>query len=300
LPLLIGLLLASGPVRAQLPSGRSTVQVPVRDGVMLATDIYLPAGEGPWPVALARTPYDKNDFRSGGGHGGVAPARFTNGGIVLVVQDVRGRGASPGRAQPAFADAKGERQDGADTVAWIRQQPWCNGKIATFGGSYPGMTQLALAGAGPEGIVGQYVRAAPSSLYHTWVFQNGVYRKGWVDGWLQGTGWPAVVRQTWQQHPYYDDYWRDQDLGAHAEQVRWPMLFVAGWFDVFSQGTIEAFTQVQERGGEGARGRQHLVIGPWDHAIWAGAFPRAAGQLTFPVNASRPGSWTRSRGSASG
>jgi putative CocE/NonD family hydrolase len=137
--------------------------------------------------------------------------------------------------------------------------------------------------------VGQYVRVAPGSLYHGWVFQNGVYRKGWLDGWLQGTGWPSIVLQTWQQHAHYDEYWRDQDLSTHLDQVHWPMFYVAGWFDVFSQGTIDAFTQVQENGGDGARGRQHLLIGPWVHGdIWAGGFGRKAGVLTFPPNAAKP------------
>src|SRR5438876_335753 len=138
---------------AVLPS--STVMVPMRDGTLLATDIFLPAGNGTWPVALARTPYGRTDFRnSGGGHGGIPPIQFTSNGMALVVQDIRGTGASQGMGPLYVSDAWGERQDGLDTVNWIRSQPWCNGKIATYGGSALGSTQLLLAGAGPQGVVG--------------------------------------------------------------------------------------------------------------------------------------------------
>src|SRR6266498_2891460 len=157
--------------------------VPMRDGVRLATDVYLPAGTGPWPVALVRTPYDKR---------GAVDSRvaLNRNGIAVVAQDVRGRFASEGKARMFVDDGRGIRQDGVDTVTWIRQQSWSNGKIATFGASYFGMTQIQLAGAGPEGIVGQHVMVAPISPYHFWTYQNGVFRKGWQDAWQSGTQWP--------------------------------------------------------------------------------------------------------------
>src|SRR5712692_10167558 len=99
LGLCVGLnaLYAKPAAAAAVPS--STAMVPMRDGTLLATDIYLPAGNGPWPVALARTPYGRTDFQnSGGGHGGIPPADLLQSGIALVVQDTRGRGASQGMA----------------------------------------------------------------------------------------------------------------------------------------------------------------------------------------------------------
>src|SRR5712692_8394666 len=112
--------LAITPVGAAvLPS--STVRVPMRDGTLLATDVYLPAGNGPWPAALARTPFGRADFRkSSGGHGGIPSSRFLNAGIALVVQDVRGRFGSQGELRPIVNEGWGERQDGLDTVHWIR------------------------------------------------------------------------------------------------------------------------------------------------------------------------------------
>src|SRR5437016_7103080 len=107
-----------------------TVMVPMRDGVHLATDVRLPAGDGPWPVALARTPYNKNNIQN---FTTMPLPGLTANGIVVVAQDVRGRFASEGQARMFVDDGRGTRQDGVDTLAWIRQQPWCNGKIATFG-----------------------------------------------------------------------------------------------------------------------------------------------------------------------
>jgi putative CocE/NonD family hydrolase len=138
----------------------------MRDGVHLATDVYLPAGDGPWPVALARTPYDRRGYVSD-------RSAINHVGIALVAQDVRGRFASEGKARMFVDDGRGVRQDGVDTVDWIRQQPWCNGKIATYGASYFGMTQIQLANAAPQGIVGQFIEVAPISPYHFWTYQNG-------------------------------------------------------------------------------------------------------------------------------
>jgi putative CocE/NonD family hydrolase len=201
-----------------------------------------------------------------------------------VAQDVRGRFASEGEARPFVDDGWGERQDGLDTVNWLRRQPWCNGRIATFGGSAVGITQLLLAGAGPEGIVGQHVVVAPVSLYHGAFYQDGVFRKALVEDWLRLTNWPATVLPWLRQHPNFDTLWQGVDLRYRLNQVRWPIVHVGGWFDIFTQGTIDAFSELQARGGPGARGQQRLVMGPWTH----GVYQRRAGDLQFPANAVRP------------
>jgi putative CocE/NonD family hydrolase len=117
------------------------VPVPARDGVRLATDIYLPAlggrrAPGRFPVLLERTPYDK-----------AAPGNVANGqyfarrGYVCAVQDVRGRFASEGEWYPFAREAP----DGYDAVEWLAAQDWCDGQVGTMGGSYAGSDQSALA-----------------------------------------------------------------------------------------------------------------------------------------------------------
>jgi predicted acyl esterase len=275
---LLGLtIFAVGALPAQTLPPKLALKVPMRDGTLLATDVYLPAGTGPWPVVLVRDPYNKNGWSNG-------RSAFNRAGLVLVAQDTRGRYASEGRAVPVVDEGWGERQDGVDTVAWVRAQSWCNGRIAGLGYSYPAIAQLQLAGAGPEGIVGQYLYVAAMSPYHGMFYQNGVFRKGLVEPWLRQTSWPQDVLPLLRQHPSYDEFWRGQDLATRPQKVRWPAVHIGGWFDIFTQSTIDTFTALQEQGGEGARGRQHLVIGPWTH----GVYTRTAGQLTFPANAQYP------------
>jgi predicted acyl esterase len=290
LGLMLGLLVSFSGLRVERVAaantpGRVTMKVPMRDGTLLATDVYLPAGAGPWPVALSRTPYGRTDYRSSdGGHGGIPASQFLKSGIALVVQDVRGWFDSQGEAGPND-DGWGERQDGLDTINWIRQQSWSNGKFATYGGASAGMTQYHLAGTDPAGGVGQFVRGAPGNIYLV-EYLNGVWRKG-IDIWFNTL--PPAVGQLYRDHPRYDDFWRGQDLSTRLDQVHWPMVHTTGWYDYFLQGTLDIFTQLQENAGDGARGRQHLLIGPWVHSdVFPGHVTRTAGALTYPANAVLP------------
>jgi predicted acyl esterase len=273
--------LSATPVgAAAVPS--STVKVTMRDGTLLATDIYLPAGNGPWPVVLVRTPFGRTDFWNTNPHNaqneGIPPTSFLTNGIALVVQDTRGIGGSQGMALFFLNEGWGEHPDGLDTVNWIRSQPWCTGKIAGYGGSSLGLPQYLLAGEGPEGIVGQHVRVTPGSLYQA-VYLNGVWRKEY-ESWFR-TNYPVAL-PLMRAHPHYDDFWRDVDLSARLDQVHWPMVHMTGWYDDYVQETIDTFAQLQENGGEGARGRQHLIIGPWDHlAAETGSLTGPVGILTF-------------------
>lgn len=128
------------PFHAQIRLER-TVLVPMRDGVRLSTDIYSPVGvEVSLPVVLIRLPYNK------GRHLGLqkpgSDAHFFAGhGYRVVVQDMRGRFESEG----AYIVSAADRNDGYDTIEWISQQPWSNGKVGTFGCSYLGENQIQLA-----------------------------------------------------------------------------------------------------------------------------------------------------------
>ncbi len=118
------------------------VMVAMRDGVRLATDVYLPTGaRGPMPAVLVRLPYDKS------GHFSFMPQVapfFTERGYACVVQDVRGKARSEGET---FAFTH-EVADGGDTLEWISQRPWSDGAIGMFGDSYYGFTQWAAIASG--------------------------------------------------------------------------------------------------------------------------------------------------------
>jgi putative CocE/NonD family hydrolase len=126
---------------------QSDVMVRMRDGVSLATDIYLPAGDGKSsgekrPTILMRTPYSKAGSPADGEY-------FASHGYAFVVQDTRGRYASGGVWHMLTDDGR----DGFDTCDWIGRQPWSNGKVGTIGTSYVGGTQHALAMERPPQLV---------------------------------------------------------------------------------------------------------------------------------------------------
>jgi uncharacterized protein len=161
--------------------------VPMRDGIKLATSIYLPPGDGPFPVVLTRTPYGKDAM-----YGPAAHKQFLEHGYVRVVQDVRGKFKSEGK-YAAFVD---DIDDGYDTVEWIAKQPWSNGKVGMFGTSYSGFSQLMAAIARPPHLVA----IAPMSCSWTfadnsWYFAPGVLSLGLAIWWsAMMTAWEATRR----------------------------------------------------------------------------------------------------------
>jgi putative CocE/NonD family hydrolase len=117
------------------------VPVPMRDGIALATNVWRPAGPGPFPVLLVRTPYGKDDAGTFGNPKLPDVFALVGAGYAVVAQDVRGTSRSPG----TFVPHANEGQDGLDTLAWLTGQPWCDGAVGMWGGSYMGFTQWQAA-----------------------------------------------------------------------------------------------------------------------------------------------------------
>lgn len=151
------------------------VMVAMRDGVRLATDIYLPARngvpvEGKFPVILERTPYTKE-------RPAASNRVFVAHGYVVVCQDVRGRYASEGRWRPLRDDPN----DGFDTAQWIGAQPWSNQRIGTVGSSYDGATQHALAIANAPYVQAMIPRNAMSNFGRYGVRHHGAFELRWMN-----------------------------------------------------------------------------------------------------------------------
>ena len=159
----------------------SNIMVPMRDGVRLATDIYLPSGAtNPLPALLERTPYDKRgtnhaDRSRSDPKPRAKPeiaAAFADAGYAYVLQDCRGRFGSEG----LFTKYLGEGEDGADTLAWIRAQSWCSGVVGTLGLSYGAHAQTALAAHNPPGLTAMFIDSGGfSSAYHSGIRQGGAF-----------------------------------------------------------------------------------------------------------------------------
>lgn len=249
-------------------SPSATEMVPMRDGVRLATDLYIPDGpkDAKYPVILIRSPYER-----------VIDDGIKKLGFVLVYQGTRGRFGSEGRDIVFHDDAWGETQDGYDTVEWIAKQPWCSGKIGTFGASAPGITQYMMAGSNPPSLTCMSPIFAACSLYHYMYFMGGAFRKEMVEPWLRDNKFDEQTMEYIRAHPSYDDYWRCYDLSTRFSSINFPILHIAGWYDIFAQSNIDAFVGIQNHGGPNAKGKQKLIITPYSHA----ATPKV-GELEFP------------------
>jgi len=275
------------------------IDVPVRmsDGINLSTDIRLPDPTGSFPTLLLRTPYGNTDPS--------AILRYVETGYAVVMQDCRGRFDSEGRFNP-FA----ETGDGRDTIAWIRSQPWCNGRIGMIGGSYLASTQLAAASTNPDGLEVIVPRVMGRDAFKDMLYYNGVLNLPIAVGWglaMAGragqsnatTDWIRVYRhlplqtmdeaagynlpyfKNWLAHPRYDGFWEALSVEAHYAHFNIPMLHIGGWYDIYNDGTLRNFQGIRAQGGPRARPFQKLVMGPWAHALNT----RILGPVDFGPNA---------------
>lgn len=245
-------------------ANEQVVMVPMRDGVNLATNIYLPEGDGPWPVVLTRTPYDKNRARR-------SADLYNENGYALVSQDVRGRYESEGIYQPFEVDMP----DGYDTVEWIAAQDFSNGKIGIFGTSAPGITSNLAAASAPPHLTAAYVTVAPDSLFYRSRFVGGVFKESHSGGWLREQGISEEKINAYKARAVLDQGWIDTDFLFHRQHVEIPIYNVGGWHDIYAEGSLYNFVYLQNEGHAKARGKQKLFMGAFGHGALQGdlAYP---------------------------
>jgi len=179
------------------------VMIPMRDGVRLATDVYLPSIDGVAPapgrfsVLLMRTPYGKKHVSDLSAAPFVASVSVlsqptaNSQGYAMVYQDVRGTFDSEGTFKPML----NEGNDGFDAVEWLRKQPWSDGRVATFGPSYLGGDQMLLAAERPAGLVTAFSQVAATDQFRNdWVYMDGVLALTTAARWTLGMVGGAVSR----------------------------------------------------------------------------------------------------------
>ena len=227
--------------------------VACRDGVRLATDVYLPDGAGPWPAILERTPYGKRAVsRSEVTAADPEPISraalagfFTAHGYAVVFQDCRGRYGSEGEFVKYLSDG----EDGFDCCAWIVAQPWCNGRIGTMGLSYAAHTQAALGCLAPPGLAAQVLDSGGFS--NAW---NGGIRRGGAFELKQATWAFNQGRQAPETlaDPVRAAAFAAEDLHAWFTRFPWkpghsPVRhapeYEAYLFEQWTQGTFDAYWQ---------------------------------------------------------
>jgi len=239
---------------AKLPEGtrHESVRMPLRDGVKLATDVFLPPkGDGPWPVMLLRTPYSRFDPRPVQELGDVP--------CVLVCQNQRGRYGSEGTLpQDSFAN---EVEDSYDAVEWCAKQKWCNGKVAMWGPSGHGIAPSNAVWSQAPHLVAVNVNITADDAYLHWCFSNGA-RRG-MYSWMgqrnqQVKDWPRPTTLS------FDTKGRQTFLAERAADNKVFYLANAGWYDLFSEGALDSFAALAPNG------RAFVTVGPGGHGPLGG------------------------------
>jgi putative CocE/NonD family hydrolase len=297
-----GMLQAQSPIPTPSPSKphagydlRWGVKIPMRDNIELNATLYLPKTlDGPQPktpVIFTLTPYISDTYH-------VRGAYFASHGYAFALVDVRGRGNSGGDFEP-FVN---EPRDGHDVVAWLAKQPFCNGKVAMWGGSYAGFDQWATAKELPPHLATIVPAAAahPGLDYPSYnnigmtydvqwftltsgrAAQNNLFAdsKFWRTKFLDAykkqlpfesldsfVGNPSVNFQRILKHPMVDAYY-DAMLPTRDQfqKITLPILTITGQYDGDELGALTFYRDHMTNASTEARAKHFLVIGPWDHA----------------------------------
>jgi putative CocE/NonD family hydrolase len=289
--------------------------IPMRDGVVLRADVYRPAREGSFPVLVFRTPYGKHLAAASDEVHRKAVQR----GYAVVMQDVRGRHSSDGIFEPY----RQEGRDGYDTIEWAATQAWSNGKVGTYGLSYPGAVQWLAAMEMPPHLVAM----APAMTFSSprrFFYMNGIFDRSWLPWIYQNIApdarrrlgmpvgedaeksWKAAAAEyeSWlplrelpylrKEAPYYfewlahapeDAWWNWAELRGRYNRVSVAVLNLSGWYDdaYGVEGAATNFNGLVQA-RSGKPARTHLVLGPWVHGVPSPGKGRA-GELDFGPNA---------------
>ncbi|NLC50620.1 MAG: CocE/NonD family hydrolase, partial [Bacteroidales bacterium] len=241
-------------------------------GLMLATDIYLSDHNSIFPTILIRTPYNKANWKN-------TALQLTQLGYAVVVQDCRGKFESEGE----FYAFKNEREDGIETIKWIKKQPWYNGKIAGYGSSYLGFTQWAVSDH-LDAVCADFTGA---NIYDL-IYPQGLFSLETSFNWglandarttnsispenIQKSYWHLPLSEAddsaykdnpfvndWLLHEKNDKYWHSVN---HRGIAKGPVFSIAGWYDIFLIGQLNDFIAVDKKN---AHLDNKIIITPWCH-----------------------------------
>lgn len=272
---------------------RAEKEVPIRlsDGTSLVSEVYHPVGAGKTPTVLVRIPFSKSlknsQIASIVGH------LWAERGYTAVIQGTRGRYRSTGSYYPLIH----ERKDGIETLAWLAEQPWYDGQIATWGGSAFGYTQWAVSDQKDPGPDAMMIYES-STDFHRMFYPGGAFSlhtaltwaltsrgetdlKEWpspaeivrassgfplIDSDRRATGEEIAFFRDWVRHTRADSYWQEIDGKDRARQLKAPVLLLAGWYDPFLPSMLQDFQEIKKYAAPDVARRTRLVIGPWTHA----------------------------------
>jgi putative CocE/NonD family hydrolase len=276
------------PKRLCRTNRRRGLMLPTRDGVRLETELYTPRLEGKHPTILIRAPYGLRGF-------GTAAEAYAERGFNCVIQACRGTGKSEGEFDPLTH----ERNDGLDILAWIKAQPFYDGRLGTAGPSYLGYAQWAICDALPRQSA-MSIKVS-SAEFRSIVFPGGGFQLqlwlSWIQviegirnnafGFARSIGSGAIEKQTLAASlvlpltnadrlatghdvPFWkywlgnsigsDAFWHDLDHTHRLGPRTPPTSFVSGWYDFMIDQLLRDYETLTEAGRP-----TRLTIGPWSH-----------------------------------
>lgn len=271
--------LAGDPSLAAEAPRRLLGYVPMTDGARLPYVVYLPAAPGRYPVLLTYDPY------AGGGAGPLVAGEFLDQGYAVMSASLRGTGCAAGRHE---FQSSSIGADGATLVEWAGSQPWSDGNVGMFGNSYPGMTQLLVAGARPGHLRALAVGASVSTLYDDIFYPGGIFNYGQAAIWTwliqprsaqQGAAFrvregdaeceglrarqaPQRVFDELRARPLRDAWWRERSVLPAAARLDVPVLLFHAWQDeqIAVSAALELFHEI--------RAPKRLVLGNGGHSFY--------------------------------
>ena len=264
------------------------VKVPMRDGIRLSANVFLPDTDGRFPTIFQRMPY---------GASGRDPGEFyARRGYAYVIQDCRGRHDSEGEFYP-FRD---DTPDGLESLDWICAQSWSNGRVGMFGPSYLGAVQWALAAEHHPALQAIVPNVIPCDFWKSGYWRQGAFSLALNALWAcleitsrtsdlglipsydlnqffrhlplstldQYAGRPCEFWQDFLNHSVYDDYWKKMSVVKDRfDQVGVPAFIMGGWYDYYPGEAFDAFNALRTQAGGKVRTQSRVIIGPWSHLI---------------------------------
>jgi len=239
----------------------------MRDGIELAADLFRPAGSHRLPAILVRTPYNrKNESLRG-------YRLFARHGYAVIIEDVRGRYGSSGE----FGSIEQEGPDGSDTINWIADQPWSDGRVGMAGASYLGIVQWRAAVQSNPHLVAIFPMVSGDDEYLDRFYSTGGalklgHRLLWIAENFHPFGVPeppflsyifrlplraadraaaGITVEQWQQaldHPRYDAYWEHLSIRREIGQIHVAVFSIGGWFDNYAPSDLDAFARLSKAG----------------------------------------------------
>lgn len=269
---------------------RYNVGVPVRDGLVLSANLWLPvpqaAGET-FPVILEMIPYRKDDWRFSADHARMG--YFAERGFAGCRLDIRGTGSSPGVALDEYTRA--ETEDGYDAVQWLAAQPWCSGSVGMWGISYGGFTSIQVAMLQPPALkaiapmyatddrytddvhyLGGCLTASEWAQYAvSQIAMNAMPPKldyagpRWAERWRERLEQTPPWLIAWIRRQTDGPYWRQGSLAPDYGAIRCPIFHIGGWADGYTNPVL----RMQQR----CAAPRRAIIGPWVHSTPEQAYP---------------------------